>query len=244
MEQNREIIDRFLEKHLKGHYYAWAIHEKVGAMSVGERHPHVHIMFSTREMDAVERTQERTPELFFRRANKKVPACGGCPKAEKWVGRERRDYLLTMREDYARIQNEVLEKYHIPARVSHLGLEAQKMQAEMRGDWVLAEILDRFAETPTSPISIVRDDDIVRRQKQLRKFNDKRRDRIMRRALKSDATESPCMSASKNSHTHTKKPQRNCSRILKSLVHAAHRRISNTVLTIIYSKTNSQRHAI
>ena len=189
MEQNREIIDRFLEKHLKGHYYAWAIHEKVGAMSVGERHPHVHIMFSTREMDAVERTQERTPELFFRRANKKVPACGGCPKAEKWVGRERRDYLLTMREDYARIQNEVLEKYHIPARVSHLGLEAQKMQAEMRGDWVLAEILDRFAETPTSPISIVRDDDIVRRQKQLRKFNDKRRDRIMRRALKSDATE-------------------------------------------------------
>jgi 43 kDa relaxation protein len=187
LEQNREILDRFLEKHLAGHYYAWAVHEKVGAMSDGERHPHVHIMFSTREMDAVERTKERTPENFFRRANAEHPERGGCPKAEKWIGKDRRDYLLTLREDYARIQNEVLEKYNIPVRVSHLCLEAQKMQAEMRGDWVLAEILDRLPEDHTSPTSIVRDDDVVRRQKQLRKFNDQRTDKIIRRALHEDA---------------------------------------------------------
>lgn len=187
IEQNREIIDRFLEKHMQGHYYAWAIHEKVGAMSEGERHPHVHIMFSTREIDAIERTRERTPETFFKRANTDAPERGGCPKAEKWVGKERRDYLLAMREDYARIQNDVLEKYDIPVRVSHLCLEAQKMQAEMRGDWVLAEILDRLPETSTSPTSIVRDDDVVRRQKQLRKFNDQKLNQIIRCALENDA---------------------------------------------------------
>ena len=187
VEQNREIIDRFLEKHMKGHYYAWAIHEKVGAMSDGERHPHVHIMFSTREMDAIEHAKERTPETFFKRANTNAPERGGCPKAEKWVGKDRRAYLLTMREDYARIQNDVLEKYDIPVRVSHLCLEAQKMQAEMRGDWVLAEILDRLPQTSTSPISIIRDDDVVRRQKQLRKFNDQKLDQIIRRTLKNDA---------------------------------------------------------
>ena len=186
-EQNREIVDRFLEKHLKGHYYAWAIHEKIGAMSGGERHPHVHIMFSTRELDAIEQTKERTPETFFKRANTNTPERGGCPKAEKWVGKDRREHLLTMREDYARIQNDVLEKYDIPVRVSHLCLEAQKMQAEMRGDWVLAEILDRLPQTSTSPISIIRDDDVVRRQKQLRKFNDQRTDQIIRRALENDA---------------------------------------------------------
>ena len=186
-EQNREILDRFLEKHLKMHYYAWAIHEKVGAMSGGERHPHVHIMFSTREMDAIERTKERTPETFFKRANPNLPERGGCPKAEKWIGKDRRDYLLMLREDYARIQNDVLEKYGIPVRVSHLCLEAQKMQAEMRGDWVLAEILDRLPEVSTSPISIVRDDDVVRRQKQLRRFNDRRLDQIIRRSLQDDA---------------------------------------------------------
>ena len=39
VEKSKEILDRFIEKHLKNHYYAWAIHEKVGAMSAGERHP-------------------------------------------------------------------------------------------------------------------------------------------------------------------------------------------------------------
>ena len=187
VEKSKEILDRFIEKHLKNHYYAWAIHEKVGAMSAGERHPHVHLMFSTREIDDVERSEERAPEVFFKRANAKEPEKGGCKKAAKWNDAKRADYLFDLREDFARIQNDVLEKHRIPSRVSHLCLEAQKMHAEMRGDYVLAEILERLPERPTDPISIIRDDDVVRQQKQLRSFNDKRLDAIMRRVLFSDA---------------------------------------------------------
>ena len=187
VEKSKEILDRFIEKHLKNHYYAWAIHEKVGAMSAGERHPHVHLMFSTREIDDVERREERAPEVFFKRANSKEPEKGGCKKAAKWNDAKRADYLFDLREDFARIQNDVLEKHRIPSRVSHLCLEAQKMHAEMRGDYVLAEILERLPERPTDPISIIRDDDVVRQQKQLRSFNDKRLDAIMRRELRLDA---------------------------------------------------------
>ena len=45
VEQYRQIIDAFIAKHLNDHYYAYAIHDKIGMLS-GQRHPHVHIMFS------------------------------------------------------------------------------------------------------------------------------------------------------------------------------------------------------
>lgn len=34
-EQNKEIVDAFIAHHLKDHYYAYAIHDKIGAMSNG-----------------------------------------------------------------------------------------------------------------------------------------------------------------------------------------------------------------
>ena len=36
----RQIIDAFIAKHLKDHYYAYAIHNKIGVMSDGQHHPH------------------------------------------------------------------------------------------------------------------------------------------------------------------------------------------------------------
>ena len=45
LEQNREIVDKFIANHVSNHYYAYAIHEKTGELS-GESTPHVHIMFS------------------------------------------------------------------------------------------------------------------------------------------------------------------------------------------------------
>lgn len=193
LEQQKEILDTFIERHMKNHYYAWAIHDKIGAMSDGERHPHVHLMFSPREIDEAERRQERAPEIFFRRANKKEPEKGGCPKAAKWNGADRYKHLLMLREDFARIQNEVLMKYHIPAQVDHRCLEAQKYAAMMRGDDVLAEMLDRLPQKSCSPTSIVRDDDVVREQKRLRRFNNARTQRIIKRELTKDiAREATC----------------------------------------------------
>ena len=58
VEQYRQIIDAFIEKHLSNHYYAYAIHNKIGVMSDGQHHPHVHIMFSERLIDDVEKKKE------------------------------------------------------------------------------------------------------------------------------------------------------------------------------------------
>ena len=186
LAQNREILDTFLARYMKNHYYAWAIHEKVGAMSGGERHPHVHLMFSTREIDDIERHAERTPEMFFHRANRKHPERGGCAKSRKWTGASRSQFLVDLREDFARIQNEVLEKYRIPVRIDHRSLAGQKLEAELRGDTVLAELLDRVPETAVSPAAIVRDDDIVRQQKALRIFQQQRLDKVIARELADD----------------------------------------------------------
>ena len=59
VEQYRQIIDNFIEKHLANHYYAYAIHEKIGMLSEEQRHPHVHIMFSERLIDDVEKIKEQ-----------------------------------------------------------------------------------------------------------------------------------------------------------------------------------------
>lgn len=55
VEQYRQIIDTFIAKHLQDHYYAYAIHNKIGMLSDGQHHPHVHIMFSERIIDDVKK---------------------------------------------------------------------------------------------------------------------------------------------------------------------------------------------
>ena len=188
LAQQKEILDEFLSKHLADHYYAWAIHEKVGTLSSGERQPHVHIMFSTREIDAQERQQERTPEKFFGRANRKHPAQGGCVKAEKWVGKKRKDYLLHLREDFAKIQNTILEKYGVPVRVDHRTLKAQQEDALRRGDHVLAELLDRIPETDfaVSLDDILKKNARVERFQRLRALNDRYRHIVSAKNLAAD----------------------------------------------------------
>ena len=152
LEQNREIVDRFIENHLSNHYYAYAIHEKAGELS-GERHPHVHIMFSERLIDDVERISERSACKYFRRAAR--PLKGeqianfehrserGAPKDSKWHDKK---YLCEMREDFARIQNDVLAKYGFSIRVDHRTLKAQQVEAEKHGDDFLAKLYKRVPE--------------------------------------------------------------------------------------------------
>jgi hypothetical protein len=58
VEQYRQTIDAFITKHLSNHYYAYAIHNKIGVMSEGQHHLHVHIMFSERMIDDVEKEKK------------------------------------------------------------------------------------------------------------------------------------------------------------------------------------------
>ena len=57
------------------HPYVWALHDPLAAD--GGRQPHVHVLWSSRTLDAY----ARTPEQFFRRYNREHPERGGAEKA-------------------------------------------------------------------------------------------------------------------------------------------------------------------
>lgn len=134
------------------HYYACAVHEKAGALS-GERHPHVHIMFSERLIDEVERLKERPAYKYFKRAANPIKGEReasierrkehGAPKDKKWHDK---NFLLQIRADFAAMQNKVLEKYGKTIRVDHRTLDAQQEEAEQNGDNFLSKVNLRVAE--------------------------------------------------------------------------------------------------
>ncbi len=147
LDQQKELINKFLDMHLKDHYYAYAIHDKVGTMdSTGEHHPHVHIMFSTKLIDETEKNDPRSPELFFKKYNFRYPDRGGPKKDEKWIGKNRREHLCQVREDYAALQNEALKAAGIPLRVDHRSKKVQHDEAVKQGFVTLAKLLEVFPE--------------------------------------------------------------------------------------------------
>ena len=174
LEQNLEIVDKFIADHLSSHYYAYAIHEKVGELS-GEWHPHVHIMFSERLIDDVEKMSERPAYKYFRRAAK--PLKGeqvasferrrqhGAPKDKKWHNKK---YLYEIRADFARIQNEVLAKNGFSIRVDHRSLKAQQAEAEKHGDDFAANLYNRMPESYIGVIAAHEGDSLAKDVKRFR----------------------------------------------------------------------------
>ena len=159
VEQYRQIIDTFISKHLSDHYYAYAIHDKKGMMS-GERHPHVHIMFSERLIDDVEQKKERVACNFFkyparRKKDGSEPSFEerrkhGAPKNRNWANK---NFLPVLRADFAQIQNEVLKRSGFSIRVDHRTLQAQKEEAQRKGDISLARLFSRVPEKYIGVIS-------------------------------------------------------------------------------------------
>ena len=188
LEEQKKIVEQFLEHHLKNFYYAFAIHDKIGAMSDGEHHPHVHIMFSTREMDDVERKHERPPELFFKRYNKHHPERGGCGKALKWFDRKFQSAnLMQMREDYAAITNAVLKKNGISLRVDHRSLKARREEALANGNLFLAQLLNRVPESSVGPVALLEKNNVeVRQQRALRKLNQRKEKNLILQGILQD----------------------------------------------------------
>lgn len=169
--QQEEIVKEFLSKHLQDYYYTWAIHDKIGSMSDGERHTHVHIMFSTRRLDEYERSVGREPELFFKRAASE-PKKGGCKKAAVWNGKGRYRFVSVMRENLAIIQNEVLKKYGYDIKVDHRSIKARREEALAQGNMFLAEILNRVPESAIGPNALLDEhSEKYQKQKAIRKYN-------------------------------------------------------------------------
>lgn len=124
LDQQIEIVDNFIAEHLKNHAFTYAIHVKKA--SDGLDQPHVHLMFSERVLDGI----ERCPKTFFKRVaagrkdkhgHVKVPdpSTGGCRKDSM------QPKLLEFREDWAILLNNAYKEVGKHERVSHLSLKAQ-----------------------------------------------------------------------------------------------------------------------
>ena len=210
VEQYRQIIDAFIEKHLKDHYYAYAIHDKIGVMSNGQHHPHVHIMFSERIIDEVESENERDACNFFKYPlRRNVEATfeerrkHGAPKARKWADK---NFLTVLRADFAEIQNEVLAKNGFSIRVDHRTLKAQREEAKRNGDTFLARLLSRVPEKYVGVISCQDDDNPqLERLREFRALRKQHFDLVMKlEALSTDTEELETKDAVQNSSTQAR----------------------------------------
>jgi len=98
------------------HPCSWALHVS-HALDGGEQ-PHVHVMFSERTHDGI----DRGPDLFFKRANPDDPEHGGAAKDPAW---NHRDKVEELREAWATTANAALERAGLALRIDHRSLEAQ-----------------------------------------------------------------------------------------------------------------------
>jgi hypothetical protein len=141
--QQIALAREFAEKALgEARAYTLAVHrqERPGR----PENPHVHLMWSDREIDGIERPRE----LFFRRYNGKEPQRGGCRKdAGFQVGRGGKgDRIQELRETWAAVCNKHMERAKVQKQVDmrsydrqgvakvpqvHLGPQAHAM--ELRG---------------------------------------------------------------------------------------------------------------
>jgi hypothetical protein len=120
------LVQRFAEQELgTTRPYQWAIH--LSTASDGKEQPHVHLMFSDRQHDGI----ERGPEQFFKRYNAKNPERGGARKLS--YGADKEEAARTyegIRERWAKVQNLALEHAGVEARVDHRSLAAQGIHRE------------------------------------------------------------------------------------------------------------------
>ena len=95
--------------------YSMAIHK--GVKTKGGN-PHIHLIFSARTIDGIDRSKEE----FFRRANLRQPEKGGAPKDRSIT---KKSWLKGLRKDWAELANDQLEREGRAQRVSHKSLKDQ-----------------------------------------------------------------------------------------------------------------------
>ena len=97
---------------------------------------HAHILFSTRKQDGINRNYQD----FFKIYNANKKEIGGTQKDDTWNKKEK---LIIIRKQFENIINKSLEKNNISERVSSDSLKEQRREAIKKGDFILAEKLDR-----------------------------------------------------------------------------------------------------
>lgn len=104
IELSQALIQELCDKHQFP--YSAAIHSHAGALSDIDQ-PHLHIMYSERGLDGI----ERSPEQFFKQWNRKAPERGGTRKLTADVLGYGRDHIQVFRETVEQQINQILQKY-------------------------------------------------------------------------------------------------------------------------------------
>ncbi len=135
-EQRAALVREFVRQEIGDrHAYQWAIH--VPTAADGGEQPHVHLMFSERQRDGI----ERDPEQYFKRYNAKHPERGGARKGygpsagQTLTKAERAAELKELRGRWEAMCNAHLERAGVEQRIdmrSHAergtGLEPERKQ--------------------------------------------------------------------------------------------------------------------
>lgn len=127
LEENHELVLQFAKEMLGSKPFQYAIHGPDAALNGDTKNTHVHLMFSDRADDGVERTAEQT----FRRFNPKNPEAGGRRKDSGGKNRMMlRDEVVETRRLCAELQNAALAAAGHDARVDHRTLQEQGIDRE------------------------------------------------------------------------------------------------------------------
>ena len=142
-DQRAALVREFVRQEIGDrHAYQWAIH--VPTAADGGEQPHVHLMFSERQRDGI----ERDPEQYFKRYNAKAPEKGGArkgygPRAGQTLTKaERAAELKELRGRWEAMCNAHLERAGVEQRIdmrSHaergtgLEPEAKQLPSQWRG---------------------------------------------------------------------------------------------------------------
>lgn len=120
-EQQKELVGDMIPAMVGDKPYEFAMHAPTSSLE-GRTNTHLHLMFSDRMQDGIERSPERT----FSRYNAKQPENGGCKKDSGGKNRlELREEVIKTRKACAELQNAALKKYGHAARVDHRSLKEQ-----------------------------------------------------------------------------------------------------------------------
>ena len=110
-EQQIELVREFTKNVLGDkHAYTWAIHEPNARD--GETNPQVHLMFSERTNDGIERNSDQ----YFKRYNRENPEKGGAGKDRSFT---HRSFVHEVRREWAATCNEKLKQCGLNIRIDH-----------------------------------------------------------------------------------------------------------------------------
>ena len=120
-EQRIELAEAFIAEFADRYRYPFtcAIHNHAGALA-GQDQPHLHLIYSERHVDGI----ERTPEQFFKRYNPEQPEKGGAQKLTADVLGMGKAQLQLYRKKAEELINDSLERYAPTKKVEIRGIQA------------------------------------------------------------------------------------------------------------------------